>query len=292
MCFLCSFGSKAFFKKKKKIKIVVLRDRSDSGTQRQISSIVSFHRGLHPNLPRPRRGFRFCLSHIQLDCFNQAILNKNALLLKPCCCITDTVMWTLCVWPSVPSHVLSRLTGWTTLWTRSHNLDGFNKRNSCDNFKCNFLEFYFCPYHVSLIGILLLRTKLPDCVIIWKKKPNPLHCTDAAAGFDFGLTSQKGLICRRREGWLRPCQPLEARQQEERERKWNLCQGEEAKQKVEVTRSERSRTDRKRGRRGAGGGEERKGEEARTEEWKERGKSPGRRRERGGGFFFVFWGEM
>lgn len=40
----------------------------------------------------------------------------------------------------------------------------------------------------------------------------------------------------------------------------------EAKQKVEVTRSKRSRTDRKKGRRGAGGGEERKGEEARTEE--------------------------
>lgn len=71
---------------------VVFRDRSKSGTQTQITSIVSFHRGLHPILPHPMCGFRLYLSHIQLDCFNQAILNKNTLLVKPCYCITDIVM--------------------------------------------------------------------------------------------------------------------------------------------------------------------------------------------------------
>lgn len=60
---------------------------------------------------------------------------------------------------------------------------------------------------------------------------------------EFCLTSQKSLICRGRLIKTLPAAGGETAG--ESERNWKLRQGKEAKQKVEVTRSKRSRTDKK-----------------------------------------------
>lgn len=128
--FWCSFGSGTFFTKNTDCWV---RDRTDTGTRRQISSIVSSC-GLHPDLPPDfglGPGFVRLIQaghRIQLDCFNQAIINKcPATETMPlhycsgnvnivCVCVTKCTILSV--------ELTDRL---NYLWRCSRKLDGFNK---------------------------------------------------------------------------------------------------------------------------------------------------------------------